>query len=102
MLKEVNKQQFLDAAKEGLQLLVFYADWCGPCKMYKGTLEEISQKDNVEVFRVNIDSDKDFAIENNVASIPHTKVYYNGQFQGVLQGYKPYENLKQDLSEFLK
>ncbi|WP_426461254.1 thioredoxin family protein [Mycoplasma hafezii] len=102
MLKEVNKQEFLEAKKEGLQLLVFYADWCGPCKMFKSSLEELSEKDNITVFRVNIDRDKEFTRENNVLSIPYTNVLVDGEVVEIMQGYKPYDVLKHDLQKFMK
>ncbi|MFV8419078.1 thioredoxin domain-containing protein [Mycoplasma sp. 005V] len=97
MLYESNKNQVNEvlATKPSLLLEVFYASWCGPCRMYKGSLDELAEKDNVEVYRVNIDENRDYAFEANVASIPYTRVYRDGQLVSTFLGYKPYGELKQ-------
>ncbi|BBA22163.1 thiol reductase thioredoxin [Mycoplasmopsis bovirhinis] len=102
MLYEFNSQQAQEAIKEGKKILVFYALWCGPCKMFKGTLEEFAKKHNIDVIRVNIEENKEFAIAHNVASIPYTELYADGQKVGSLLGYRNYDQLVAELSNFLK
>ena len=41
-LKE--EKEFEELIKEGLVLVDYYADWCGPCKMLTPVLEELSKK----------------------------------------------------------
>ena len=31
----------------GIEILDFYADWCGPCKMFGPIFEEVSEKENI-------------------------------------------------------
>ncbi|MFV8468068.1 thioredoxin domain-containing protein [Mycoplasma sp. VS42A] len=97
MLHESNKTQVNEVltTKPSLLLEVFYASWCGPCKMFKAVLEELAQKDNIEVYRINIDENRDYAYEANVASIPYTRVYKDGVLVSTFLGYKPYAELKQ-------
>ncbi|MHA3839012.1 thioredoxin family protein [Mycoplasma sp. HF14] len=99
MLHESNKNQVNEVlnSKPTLVLEVFYASWCGPCKMFKSVLEELTQKDNVEVYRINIDENRDYAYEANVASIPYTRVYIDGVLTQTFLGYKPYGELKEIL-----
>ncbi|RIV16155.1 thioredoxin family protein [Mycoplasmopsis gallopavonis] len=101
MLKDVTKKELLENLGKGLQLVVFYADWCGPCRMFKGSLEELSEKDGVSIFRVNIDNERELAIEHNVSSIPYMVVYFDGKPVKTSLGYKPYEALKEELAAYL-
>ncbi|QZE12060.1 co-chaperone YbbN [Mycoplasma sp. Ms02] len=98
MLKESNTVNVQEELSSGKKLLVFYADWCGPCRMYKPVLEEYSAKSGVDVIRVNIDSEKELAREMQVQSIPATFVYENGAVTKAFGGYRPLEQLEQELN----
>ncbi|EFF41182.1 thioredoxin family protein [Mycoplasmopsis alligatoris] len=97
MLHEVKKESLGKGLESGTKLLVFYASWCGPCRMYKSSLEDVSSKDGVDVYRVNIDEDKAFATEMGVSSIPATFIYKDGQVVKHFAGYRPYEQLLSEL-----
>jgi thioredoxin 1 len=79
-------------------LVDFYADWCGPCKMTEPVLEELSQeyKDKVDVVKINVDKNSQFAQKYQVMSIPTTILVKNGQEIGRQVGFagkKVYEDL---------
>jgi thioredoxin 1 len=61
-----------------------YADWCGPCRVLGPIVERASQKleesgSSVNVYKYNIEDDKDFAMELGVRSIPTIKSFKNGE-----------------------
>jgi thioredoxin 1 len=69
-----SKEQFQqEIAHEGVSVVDFYADWCGPCRMLGPIMEEL-QSDNAEkkvkVLKVNVDEHPDLAAEFGVSSIP--------------------------------
>lgn len=99
MVKEMTKIQIGNSLESGLKLLVFHATWCGPCRMYKSSLDTLSEKDNVEVIRVNVDEDKPFAKEMFVSSIPASFVYKDGKVVKEFVGYRPYEQLSEELKK---
>lgn len=54
-----------------MELLDFYADWCGPCQMLKPVLEEFEKKHpEIKVTRINIDEDEEMSEKYGVAGIP--------------------------------
>lgn len=54
-----------------MELLDFYADWCGPCQMMKPVVEEFESKHTeIKVKSINIDEEEDLASEYGVSSIP--------------------------------
>ncbi|AKF41398.1 thioredoxin [Mycoplasmopsis canis UF31] len=101
MLREVNTQEALESIKEGKKLLVFHALWCGPCRMYKSTLEELAEKKGVEILRVNIEENREFANQAGVRSIPYTQLYEDGKMVGDLLGFRTFDDLSHELSDFI-
>ena len=77
----INKDNFEEEVlKSDKKVLVdFNADWCGPCRMLKPVIEEISNNNNYIVASVNIDDEEDLAREYGVMSIPCLVVFLNGK-----------------------
>ena len=72
-LIEVTKGNFdkeiLESEKK--VLADFNANWCGPCKMLKPILEELSSNnDNIKIVSINIDEEDEIAEKYNISSIP--------------------------------
>ena len=47
-MKVIDESNFINEVKDGLVLVDFYAEWCGPCKMLSPLLEEINKSLYVE------------------------------------------------------
>ena len=63
-----------------MELLDFYADWCGPCQMLKPTIEEFEKTHpEVKVTSINIDEEEERAEKYGVSSIPCLVVLKDGE-----------------------
>ena len=63
------------------KVIKFYADWCGPCRLYAKTFDKVSEelKEQVEFVNVNVEKDTTgLAAQYKVASIPMTVVIKDG------------------------
>ena len=71
-------------------LVDFYADWCGPCKMMAPVLEEISnERDDVAIYKVNVDEDGELAQRFGVMSIPTFISFKDGEMNKKEMGARP-------------
>ena len=77
------KEEVLQAAQP--VLVDFYADWCGPCRMLRPTLEELSEE------RADVN---DLADEFDISSIPCVILFKNGAEADRSIGLVPKEALE--------
>ena len=80
----------IDASKDALVLVDFWAEWCGPCKTLTPLLEKVTAANALRVKLVKIDVDKNTSLAEQfrIQSIPTVYAFQNGQpvdgFQGAL------------------
>ena len=72
-------------------LVVFYADWCGPCKMMSPVLDQLSAEleGKIKIGKVNVDDDPELAGQFKVMSIPNFVLIKNGQVVDQVIGAVP-------------
>ena len=89
-MKVIKESEFINEINEGLVLVDFYAEWCGPCKMLSPILEQINDEDeNVKIIKVNIDDSRFLANYYQIQSIPTLILLKNGQFLNRIIGFSP-------------
>lgn len=58
----------------------FWAQWCGPCRMLAPTLEALADdREDIKVCKVDVDEQRELAIEYGIESIPTLLVFQNGK-----------------------
>lgn len=68
-------------------LIDFYAEWCGPCRMYGPILEEFSDANaDIIVGKVNVDENNEISAFYGIRSIPTTLVFKNGEVVNKVSG----------------
>ena len=66
----------------------FWATWCGPCMMLSPIMEELDgEMPDVKFCKLNVDDERDLAIEYGVQSIPMLLFVKNGEIAGTSIGY---------------
>ncbi|CAB4632985.1 unannotated protein [freshwater metagenome] len=66
-------------ANEGITLVDFWAEWCGPCRMFGPIFESASEKFSDIVFgKVDTEAQQQLADEAGISSIPTLMVFRDG------------------------
>lgn len=87
------------ALGKGVSLLVFYADWCGPCKMLHPVLEELD-KDGQKVVKVNSDENPELMMRFGLQGVPSMIIYQDGVPKEKASGYLPKVQLEGWIKKF--
>ena len=101
---EATDATFAELVGESTPTLVdFWAEWCGPCKMMEGPLEEIAgeQSGKLNVVKLNVDENQQTAMQYSVMSIPTMIVFKDGEEMKRLVGARSRTQLEAELASFV-
>ena len=98
MIKYLDNEKLDDLTKEGIVLVDFYAEWCGPCKMLGPVLEDL----DLNVIKVDVDKHNELAIENGVMSVPTVFIYKDGKVVDKFIGFRSKEDIEKIIENIKK
>lgn len=103
MIKHLNDQDFQSGVSQGLVLVDFYADWCGPCRMLTPIVEELAQEMSGKVSVVKVDTDQSVATASQyeVTSIPTLILFKNGKVVKRVVGLRDLDTLRKMIEEHI-
>lgn len=90
MVKYLEKEKLEDVIKDGVWIVDFYADWCGPCKMLGPVLESM----DANILKINVDSHEDLATRFGVMSIPTICFFKDGELKERVVGFRNKDELE--------
>ena len=92
---KLKDENLVDLIGEGITLVDYYADWCGPCKMLEVELEDL---ENINIIKVNTDEHQKLANEKSIMSIPYVEIYKDKELITNFSGFKT----KAEIEEVLR
>ncbi|HDF7732319.1 TPA: thioredoxin [Staphylococcus aureus] len=100
---KVTDADFDSKVESGVQLVDFWATWCGPCKMIALVLEELAAdyEGKADILKLDVDENPSTAAKYEVMSIPTLIVFKDGQPVDKVVGFQPKENLAEVLDKHL-
>lgn len=70
-----------------MKLIHFTAEWCEPCKMMKPVIAEvISERPDLEYVVVDIDNNRDLALQYDVMGVPTFIIEQDGEIKNRVSG----------------
>ncbi len=89
---------------DGVVVVDFYADWCGPCRMLWPVMEALSQ-DNankpVKIVKVNVDENQELSSQFEVQGIPAVFIINKWQTVANFVGVQPQSMYQEKINEYL-
>ena len=81
-------------------LVDFWASWCGPCRMVSPIIAELEKEysGKVKVGKVNVDDEKQLAMDFRILSIPTVIMFKGGKIFDKIVGLR----LKEDFKDFFE
>lgn len=79
LIKEILESDFNRETSQGMVLIDFFADWCGPCRQLTPVLEEVAKEvREVKFLKVNVDNAQQTATDLGISSIPTLVLFKDG------------------------
>jgi thioredoxin 1 len=84
---------------EGITIIDFWAEWCGPCKMFGPVFEKASEgHPNIKFAKVDTEAEQGLAAALNIQSIPTLLLFRDGILLFNQAGALPAHSLEQILT----
>jgi thioredoxin 1 len=89
-----------------LEVIDFYAEWCGPCKAMGPVIEALALEYNVdgsdiEIRKANVDKEPELSQKYSVRSIPTLIFLKEGKQADKLVGLQTRDSIKNKINEVL-
>ncbi len=86
---------------DGLAVVDFWAEWCGPCRMVEPILDHLAVQyaGKVKVIKLDVDANQATTIRFNVRSIPAILFFKNGKLVDQVIGAVPRARLEAKFQE---
>jgi thioredoxin len=98
-LDERNYDEAL-AAAEGVMMVDFWAEWCGPCRAIGPVLEDLAKSSGgtVSLAKVNVDENPGLAARYGIRSIPTILFVKDGKVRDQVVGAVPKTQIQAKLA----
>ncbi len=86
----------------GVVVLDYTASWCGPCRVIAPYIDKLSEEyaEQAQVFKVDLDKNKESAQEFKIKSIPAVLFFKDGELVEHLTGKASYETFSETLQKY--
>jgi len=94
-VKTFTDGNFDDETKQGVVLVDFWAEWCGPCRRLAPTVDALATEydGRATVAKLNVDENPDIPGRYAVRGIPTLLLFKDGQLAETIVGLRPKDDI---------
>lgn len=105
MVTEINSANFESEVVNynGITVVDFFAEWCGPCRKMGPILEEVEQEliSKAKFTKINTDNNIEIAKKYQVSGLPTLMIFKNGEPVERLVGLMPKSSVLVNIEKHL-
>jgi thioredoxin 1 len=102
-LKTLTDSNFDQETKDGVVLVDFWAEWCGPCRRLAPAVDALATEfeGRATVAKLNVDENPNVPGRFMIRGIPTLLLFKNGQLAETLVGLAPKEDIARMIEKHL-
>ncbi|QSB08726.1 thioredoxin family protein [Lysinibacillus fusiformis] len=101
-ISNYNPETYEEIIKEGLTIVDFYGERCGPCEYLSDVLDElIFELPFLNIIKINTTKEIEIAKRHNIRGVPLIHFYKDGEMVKEHLGSIDLENLKKIVGELI-
>ncbi len=90
----------LNELTDDLTIVDFFATWCGPCRMLTPVLEELNEKQIVNVVKVDVDESTEMAKNFSVSVVPTLFLMKDKKILSKKEGYMNLDEIEEWVNKY--
>jgi len=104
---EIKQEDLKEKIESGEKIILdVFAEWCRPCMTMKPTFEKLAQElinenSDVKLYTLNVEENRDIAVQYGVRSVPTIKVFNQGNVIDTKVGIQSEDQLKSLINTLL-
>ena len=91
--------------KKGIAVVDFWAEWCGPCRLIKPIIEQLSeeynQSEDITIGKLDVDTNQEVSMKYGIRSIPTILIFKDGEIVDKHVGVTSKEALRTKIEKAL-